>query len=179
MVCIISYWQVIKGEYEMARKSIETWVFDVYILVDSLSWVLDWLYISMYMRIAFIVPLTFCLQSDQVKEKRKSYKKMLVVIDVIAYCSICSFTACEYAMKLDQLPIRIVQSLFCIVLTIALCLTLQKIRKYTLNFASCDSIKGRGLILAHQTMFILASVVGTLLVIFKAIEHYEYNDSDE
>ena len=57
------------------------------------------MYVSLYLRVAYLVPLTFCFQSDQVKAKRQRYKCTLLTIDLIAYTVIMSVLTIEIAFK--------------------------------------------------------------------------------
>ena len=43
------------------------------------------LYVSQYTKCSVMVPLTFCAQTNDVKEKRSMYETLLTIIDLIVY----------------------------------------------------------------------------------------------
>ena len=71
---IRDFWMVCHAEYDLDRNKVPHWIFNMSICADNFFWLQNWVYVSLYLRVAFLVPLTFCFQSDQVKAKRKRYK---------------------------------------------------------------------------------------------------------
>ena len=69
MFSIGNCWLVADDEkYVMRRNtSVPTWVFDQYTVAASIFWLQHWLYVSMYMRVALMIELIFCVQNDKVK----------------------------------------------------------------------------------------------------------------
>ena len=60
MFSIGNFWVVTNGTYVMRRSIVPSWVIDEYTVAASVLWLQHWLYVSMYMRVALMIELTFC-----------------------------------------------------------------------------------------------------------------------
>ena len=54
-------WAVSNDEYVMRRSVTPVWVFTEFTTASVIFWLQHWLYVSMYMQIALLIPLTFCV----------------------------------------------------------------------------------------------------------------------
>ena len=67
MFDIGNFWVVTNGTYVVSRDTVSPWVIDEYTVAASVLWLQHWLYVSMYMRVALMIELTFCSQNEKVK----------------------------------------------------------------------------------------------------------------
>ena len=67
MVNIGNFWVVFNGSYVVRRSTVPPWVIDEYTVAGSILWLQHYLYVSMYMRVALMIELTFCSQNEKVK----------------------------------------------------------------------------------------------------------------
>ena len=114
----------------------------------------------MYTRVAIMIPLTFCVQTDQVKRKRQCYKKILLLLDVLVYVFLLSIFV--YQMVAHQWGVPLLWSILSVILTSAICLSLLQIWKYSQKMAKHDSLKSRGLLCAHLVTFLAATIITTI-----------------
>ena len=76
-----------------------------------------------------MIPLTFCVQSDQVKAKRLCYSRTLLVIDILVYAILLGnlvFTICNPSVS--NWYVDLLWNLLATILTFALCISLRRIR---------------------------------------------------
>lgn len=42
------------------------WVYTEFVIATNIFWLQHWLYVSLYTRVSLLIPLTFCVQTNQV-----------------------------------------------------------------------------------------------------------------
>ena len=87
---IRNIWLLSHQLYIVDKETIDSegggsWVYVCYLVAVLLFWVQHWLYVSQYTKVSVMVPLTFCVQTNEVKEKRILYKTLLTIFDLIVY----------------------------------------------------------------------------------------------
>ena len=113
-----------------------------------------------------MVPLTFCVQTKEVKEKRILYKVLLTIFDLVVYSTFVGIFVFEYFDKEDEVWfIGLFWNVISIIICIALCIALKQIRLYSHDFATENLKSNTALMWAHQGSFIL----GTLLSLIRYI----------
>ena len=135
------------------------WVFTEYMIATNIFWLQHWIYVSLYTRVSLLIPLTFCVQTNEVMKKRECYNKVLIVIDLFAYACLCFTITYELINDVDYWFMSLMWSVMCVVLTSALCLSLRRIRRYARGLANKDSRASQGLIYSHQWTFIFATFI--------------------
>ena len=70
-------------------------------IATNIFWLQHWLYVSLYTRVSLLIPLTFCVQTNQVMSKRECYNKVLLVIDLFAYAVLCFTITYELINDVD------------------------------------------------------------------------------
>ena len=60
-------WMVIQGKTIIRKDELPTWILAEYAIFLIFFCLEHWLYVSMYMRVALLIPFTFCLQTENVK----------------------------------------------------------------------------------------------------------------
>ena len=127
----------------------------------------------MYLRVALIIPLTFCLQTENVKVKRHRYRKILLVVDLLVYAFLCFTFIFQLVRDDEHWCVPAIWSVLSVTVTTSLCFSMLQIRKYTRSLAKKDSLKGRGLPYAHQGLFLVATVITLTAFIVSRLEIYE------
>ena len=161
----------------MHRYLFKDWVYSCYLTAAYCFYIQQWLYVSQYTRVSIMAPLTFCLQTDQVKKKRQCFIWVMLGIDCIAYTLF--FFNLLLSLGTDWIGVwyvDLIWSIMSIVLTVALCMSLRRIRNYTKTLANAGYLSNKGLILAHQSSFVAASVI--TLIAF-SLNTYERHLSKE
>ena len=97
------FYLILNTEYELYREKVPAWVFTAFVLAENIFWLQQWIYVSQYLLVALMVPLTFCIQSDQVKAKRQRYSRILLATDLLVFTSFAAILAVELAMTVDRL----------------------------------------------------------------------------
>ena len=67
MFSTCNIWMVIHQKSILRKDKDPTWIFTEYTICANMFWLEHWLYVSMYMRVALLMPFTFCLQTERVK----------------------------------------------------------------------------------------------------------------
>ena len=106
------------------------WVFTALVLAENIFWLQQWIYVSQYLLVALMVPITFCIQSDQVKAKRQRYSRVLFAINMLAFTLFATVLTVELAMTVNGWILSLVWACYSIVVSWALCFALKRIRSY-------------------------------------------------
>ena len=77
-----------------------------------------------------MAPITFCIQSDQVKAKRQRYNRVLFAINMLAFTLFATVLTVELAMTVNGWILSLVWACYSIVVSWALCFALKRIRSY-------------------------------------------------
>ena len=136
------------------------WVFAAFVLAENIFWLQQWVYVSQYLLVALIVPLTFCIQSDQVKAKRQRYSRVLFATNLMAFTSVAAILTVELVMTVNRWILELVWGCYSIVVTWALCFALRRIRSYMKLMDLGGLLPARVLSGVHQGFFIAGSVFG-------------------
>ena len=119
-------------EYVVDRDIMDNWIFVSYLVADFCFWAQHWMYVSQYVKVSALVPLIFSLQTDKVAMKRRFYQVFLTFIDIVIY-SLLGIRNLVYLLDKDintrVIDISSLITMLCI--TIALCISLRKIRRFT------------------------------------------------
>ena len=119
------------------------------------------------MLVALIVPITFCIQSDQVKAKRERYGRVLFAINMMAFTLFGTILTVELAMTVDRWILSLVWACYSIMVSWALYFALKRIRSFIQAMDLGGLLPARVLSGMHQGFFIAGSVEG---VIFFAMD---------
>ena len=125
------------------------------------------MYVSQYVKVSVLIPLIFSLQTDKVAMKRRFYQVFLTFVDIVVYSLLGIRNLIFYLNKdINRKVIDISSLITMLCITIALCISLRKIRKFTNQLALEGIISNEKLILAHQTSFVitLALLTSTVLL---------------
>lgn len=138
------------------------------------------MYVAQFLRVSLLVPLIFRNQSNQVKNKRQCYEKTLTIVNVCAYIFLAARSILYFSDRLiNNHNMVATATVTMIILTLALCLALRKIRNFTNNLVTEGIISSERLILAHQTSFIMATLLMVLnLTLFLIKEDSKSVESD-
>ena len=128
MFNIGNIWVLTNGSYVIRRGTVPSWVFTEYTVAASIFWLQHWLYVSMYMRVALTIQLTFCVQTDKVQKRRKCYNRVLIVNHLLVIAFLCSTLTWQLASKQKDWCMPLIWSVFSVFLTILLCASMQRIR---------------------------------------------------
>ena len=131
---------------------------------------------SLYTRVALIVPMTFCLQTDKIKAKRLCYTRVLLVFDLLAYSLLTFIVTYELFFDKDFWFVNLNWQILSIILTVALCLAFHRIRQYSEGLAETGVQANRSLLLAHQSAFIAATVIGIIPFSLDTVYHFDADD---
>ena len=71
------------NDYDNLPRYIE----DIHFSSVYLFWVYHYCYVSELLKVSLLIPLSFCIQTENVKMKREKYLKRLKVVDIIYYGS--------------------------------------------------------------------------------------------
>ena len=116
-----------------------------------------------------MVPITFCLQTDEIKTKRMHYKRVLLAIDLLVYGVLITFLIYELAGGVDVWFSSLSWNLLAIVTTICLCLALRRIRRYTIGLSNTGMEVNQGLLSAHQASFVAAAVISSIVFTLETV----------
>ena len=112
-------------------------IYDIDMIAFCIFWIQHWTYVSHYTRVSVMIPLTFVYQSDSVKAKRKVKSIFLGLIDLAVYTFLVINMCLQLSQEgLDNWSVMFVWSVLSAILTIALYLSLSKIRHYTKALAT-------------------------------------------
>ena len=138
-----------------------------------LFWVQHWLYVSQYTKVSVMVPLTFCVQTNEVKEKRILYKTLLTIFDLIVYFTLIGIFVFEcFNDNNSEWFLELFWNTISVILSIALCVALHKIRLYSDDFAT-ENLKSNTLLMwAHQGSFILGTVLFLIAFILESLKEF-------
>ena len=121
---------VLHRTYLLSRESVPDWVFTDYVFAENIFWLQHWLYVSFYLKVAVMTPLTFRVQTDTVKKQRKWYGYALLAINLTAFMALATTLTVELALSVNRWVLGLVWSFYSIVLTWTLCTALKRIRSY-------------------------------------------------
>ena len=95
---------------------------------------------------------------------------MLLAIDLFVYLALLVLMSCELGFREDSLGIVSFWSLLAISLTVALCLALRRVRKYSAGFSNNSGMQAsKNLLLAHQSSFIAGATLNCLAFLLDTI----------
>ena len=117
------------------------------------------MYVSMYSRVALMVPLTFRYQTEHVKTKRACYERALLALNLAVYATFFGLTILELVIEVNYFAVTVLWTAFGISMAIALCLSLRRIRQYSSSLTNIGLQASRGLLLAHQASFVSGVVI--------------------
>ena len=84
-----------------------------------------------------MVPLTFCVQTNEVKEKRTLWKTLLTIFDLAVYFTLVGIFVFElFDKEYEEWFLGLFWNIISVIMSIALCVALQKIRLYSQDFAT-------------------------------------------
>ena len=145
--------------YELDFSQVPVWLFTAYIFAVNIFWLQHWMYVSMYSRVALMVPLTFRYQTEQVKAKRTCYERALLTLNLAVYATFFGLTILELVIEVNYFAITVLWTTFGTTMAIALCLSLRRIRHYSSSLTNIGLQASRGLLLAHQVSFVSGVVI--------------------
>ena len=113
----------------------------------------------MYLRVAFMMPLFFRVQTDTVIAKRRQYKRILLALDLLVSATL-SFTTTYAIVDSDggAWYVSLFWTILTVVMTGTFILSFIKIRHHTKGLAKRDSMGSKHLLYAHCVAFIVSSV---------------------
>ena len=138
---IRNIWLLCHQKYVIDRETFKddggAWVYTCYLFAVLLFWVQHWLYVSQYTKVSVMVPLTFCVQTNEVKEKRILWKTLLTIFDLAVYFTLVGIFVFElFDKENDEWFLGLFWNIISVIMSIALCVALQKIRLYSHDFAT-------------------------------------------
>ena len=122
------------NDYDNLPRYIE----DMHFTSVYIFWVYHYLYVSELLKVSLLIPLSFCIQTENVKMKREKYLKRLKVVDIIYYGSWTLLEAIQ--MVLFDYNFSFYESIMIVIcsigLSIVLIISLRRIRAYTRTLAT-------------------------------------------
>ena len=122
------------NDYDNLPRYIE----DMHFTSVYIFWVYHYLYVSELLKVSLLIPLSFCIQTENVKMKREKYLKRLKVVDIIYYGSWTLLEAIQ--MVLFDYNFSFYESIMIVIcsigLSIVLIISLRRIRAYTKTLAT-------------------------------------------
>ena len=119
-------------------NNLPRYINDIHFTSVFLFWVYHYLYVSELLKVSLLIPLSFCIQTENVKMKREKYLKRLKVVDIIYYGS---WTLLEGTkIVLFDRNFNFYESILIVIssigLSIVLIFSLRRIRAYTKTLAT-------------------------------------------
>ena len=94
----------------------------------------------------------------------------MIIIDLLVCAFLCFTLTYQLATEQEDWCMPLIWSVLSVILTILLCASMKRIRKYTKGLAKSDSLESRGLLCGHQGCFIAATVFNVTIFILKALQ---------
>ena len=98
-------YMVNEGQNTWSKQKSARWAYVITLIAASFFMMQHVLFVGQYLRVTLTIPLTFCLQSDEVVSKRESRTNLVVFAEIIsAFLLVASFVIeLKYPTALQQL----------------------------------------------------------------------------
>ena len=96
-----AFYQIIHDVKHFGRETVPFLIYHSFTVAALIFWAQHWIYVSEYMKISIVAPLTFCIQSPKVKQKRQNFRIFYFVLNVVAYTSLAVDLLLTLILELD------------------------------------------------------------------------------
>ena len=123
------------GVYQIQRDLLKitsacnnTLIFTSYLIAQAVFISQHILFVVQYTRVCLSVPLSFCLQTEEVLKERKTLMNRCTIVEISSIVTIFAVVLSEAFNKANGILVRIIWVAQVTLLTIALCIALRRLR---------------------------------------------------